>query len=190
MKVKFTQWVTASHFPKQSRYGMRAPRFPKIVTRVTNNTQKTVCWSQQFSVNESRDGVRALIISVSGSRQILQSAPNKKTAPQTVLTGEERFINNSQGETLEKVEIFLPEPMDSQFYMARSRLRRSEDMKIKLLMVENKANQFESSNIVIKKKNSFIEKYSPNDLANNKHKPTPISLINVLSHFPSYDGLI
>ena len=62
-------------------------------------------------------------------------------------------INKSQGQTLEKVGIFLPESVFShgQLYVALSRVRHSADVRLKIIDAQDQGNLMEGSNKVFTK---------------------------------------
>ncbi|XP_023210481.1 uncharacterized protein LOC111613366 [Centruroides sculpturatus] len=112
------------------------------------NTKRGLCNGTRLVVMSSRDHViEAEVLTGSGSGQII-------LIPQTDLTNngsdypftlkQRQFpvkasfamtINKSQGQTLDRVGIFLSEPVfgHGQLYVAFSRVRRATDVKIKIL---------------------------------------------------------
>jgi len=62
-------------------------------------------------------------------------------------------INKAQGQTLDKVGIFLPEPVfgHGQLYVAFSRVRKQSDVKIKIIDGPNQGRLIEGSDATFTK---------------------------------------
>jgi len=73
-------------------------------------------------------------------------------------------INKSQGQTLQKVGIYLPEPVFShgQLYVAMSRVRRACDAKIKIIDGQQQGKVIPGSNKVYTKNVVYKEIFSVN----------------------------